>query len=276
MDRPHRSYRQIHQFFRVCSLQYAFQRLWGLAPAFVPESLPLGSALHRTAEYFWARRKEGADASEEELAALFGHLWQRELQATPNVRFTKADAESLLAQGQEMIRIYRRSVPADVQIVDINVPFRVPLIDRDGAVLESPLVGEFDLLVQHGDRLCIVDLKTASKRYSEAKLAADLQPTCYLYALRVLRPDAEAFFRWDVLVKTKTPVLVSYPIERSEPDFWRLAELVKRMEAMIAAGHFVPNDGSMYCARCGYQGLCRQWPQVSLEAQACRSEAACT
>ena len=68
IDREHWSYSQINQFLRICPLQYAFQRRYSLKSEFVTESLPFGSAIHRTAEYLWARRMDGLDVSEDDLA----------------------------------------------------------------------------------------------------------------------------------------------------------------------------------------------------------------
>jgi hypothetical protein len=75
--RPHWSYSAINQFLRICPAQFAFQRVHRLKSAFVTESLPFGSAFHRTAEYFWRRRAEGQDASADELADLV--VWNRDL-----------------------------------------------------------------------------------------------------------------------------------------------------------------------------------------------------
>ena len=259
IDRRHLSYSQINQFLRICPLQYAFQRVMTLQPEFVTESLPFGSVIHRTAEHLWANRMDGKDVTEDDLAGLFAELWKREVADTENLQFQKGDYDTLLKQGQDMIRVYRQAFPDNCDIVAYNLPFQVPLIDQNGEVLEEPLVGEIDLLVRHGNRLCAVDLKTAAQRYSESKLASDLQPTVYLYALRML-DQGDIFFRWDVLVKNKTPVLVQYPAERTEEDFHRLIELVKLMRRMIQAELFIPNDGSHFCPGCGYQSACHRWP----------------
>lgn len=152
-DREHWSYSQINQFLKICPLQYAFQRLFRMEPEFVTENMPFGSAIHRTAEYLWAKRVEGKDVTGDELADLFADVWQREVKDTLNLKFQKGDCDSLLSQGQALIRVYRQNIPDDMEIVGYNVPFQVPLIDRHGELLEKPLVGEVDLLVRHGSRL---------------------------------------------------------------------------------------------------------------------------
>jgi hypothetical protein len=169
MDRPHLSYSQINQFLRICPLQFALQRIVKLKPEFVTEAMPFGSAIHRTAEHFWASRMDGKDVTADQLADLFADLWKREVADTENLEYQKGDFDSLLLQGQGMIRVYRESFTDDSQVVGFNVPFQVPIVDREGELLEIPLVGEIDLLVKHGERLCAVDLKTAAQRYSEGE-----------------------------------------------------------------------------------------------------------
>jgi Holliday junction resolvase-like predicted endonuclease len=256
--RDHWSYSQLNQLLRICPLQFAFQRIHHLQPEFVTETLPFGSAIHRTAEYLWASKIDGKDVAADDLVELFAELWKRQVNDTPNLKFQKTDFDSLLTQGQEMIRVYRQSWPEEIEIEGLNVPFQVPLVDRNGELLEKPLVGEIDLLIRHGKRLCAVDLKTAAQRYSDSKLESDLQPTVYLYVLRMIQ-NHDAFFRYDVLVKNKTPALVQYPAERNQKDFFRLVDLYKAAQALIDSGNFIPNNGSNFCGGCGFQTACREW-----------------
>src|SRR5437899_5367080 len=115
IDREHWSYSQLNQLLRICPLQYAFQRIFGLQPEFVTETLPFGSAIHRTAECLWASRMDGKDVTANELAELFAMLWQREVNDTPNLQYQKSDFDSLLKQGREMIRVYRQSWPDEIE-----------------------------------------------------------------------------------------------------------------------------------------------------------------
>jgi putative RecB family exonuclease len=257
---PHWSYSAVNQFLRICQAQFAFQRVWKLKPAFVTESLPFGSAFHRTAEIFWHKRAEGGDASADMLADLFGRVWRREVAETTNLQYQKDnDFESLLAQGQAMIRAYRQGIGDLGEVIGVNVPFSVPLIDADGVELDRPIIGEFDLLLGgSGGPVTCVDLKTAGQRYSETKLATDLQPTVYLAAARHMFPHAAIHFRWDAVLKTKKPELVCYATDRTPDDFTRLGELVRVAERCIEAGLFLPSEGSYFCSGCGFADLCRQ------------------
>ncbi len=59
--------------------------------------------------------------------------------------------------------------------------------------------------------------------------------------------------RFDVVVKNKTPVVESYPTTRTLDQFNRMVEMIKRVESMIAAEHWLPSEGGMYCAGCPHQ-----------------------
>lgn len=84
-----------------------------------------------------------------------------------------------------VMRAYREGIGDLGEIIGINLPFSIPLVDADGVVLDKPLIGEMDLVIgKPGGQVICVDLKTAAQRYSESKIASDLQPTAYLEAAR--------------------------------------------------------------------------------------------
>ncbi len=65
--------------------------------------------------------------------------------------------------------------------------------------------------------------------------------------------------RFDVAVKNKKPVIERHVTTRTEDQFHRMVELVKRVESMIASEHFLPSEQSFYCAGCPFQEPCRTW-----------------
>jgi RecB family exonuclease len=64
--------------------------------------------------------------------------------------------------------LYREREP-EMEIVGVEQPFDVPLIDLDtGEVLDRALVGTLDLLERDAQGgLVVVDLKTSARKYSE-------------------------------------------------------------------------------------------------------------
>ena len=75
--REHWSYSSLNQLLNICSLQWAYQRLYKLTPEFKPASLSFGSAFHRILEWVAHSRKEGITPKAKDASALFDDLWRR-------------------------------------------------------------------------------------------------------------------------------------------------------------------------------------------------------
>ncbi len=154
----------------------------------------------------------------------------------------------------------------------VNEAFAVPLIDAQGEVLEKPMVGEIDCRVHSDGAVLIVDWKTSARRWPKGQADKSLQPTAYLYAHRQLH-GTDAAVRFDVAVKNKKPVIERHVTTRTEDQFHRMVELVKRVESMIAAEHFLPNEQSYFCSGCPHQAACRAWHRAGSRVSVARKAA---
>lgn len=258
-SRPHWSFSAVNQFLNICSLQFAFERVYKLRKAFTPLNLSFGSAFHRTLEWMSSLRKSGTLPMESDVRDRFRDFWARQVAEDRDIRWEKnMTAESCADQGSDLVAAYLAAVDPNEEIVSVNEPFAVPLIDRQGNALDKPLVGEIDCVVRKGDVITLVDWKTSARRWSKDQADKSLQPTAYLYAYRQLH-GMEPAIRFDVIVKNKTPVVESHPTTRTLDQFHRMVELVKRVESMIAAEHFLHNEGGMYCAGCPHRTACQVW-----------------
>lgn len=120
-------------------------------------------------------------------------------------------------------------------------------------------MGEIDCVVEsHGARF-LVDWKTSARRWPKTQADRSLQPTSYLYAHRKLHPAEAPWFRFDVAVKNKTPVVERNLTVRTPDDFQRLECLVSKAERVIEHELFYPSDQSYFCAGCPFQEPCRAW-----------------
>jgi hypothetical protein len=192
---------------------------------------------------------------------LFTDLWSRQQEEDENIRFDEdADAEKLGEQGRGLVACYRNSIDPAEEVLHINQPFCVPLIDQQGTVLEKPLIGEIDLVARKEAKTALVDWKTSAARWNPGKPHRALQPTMYLYGYEMNNgkgPLPE--FRYDIVVKNKTPVFEQHRTQRNADSFHRMVEKVKLAESMIASEHFAPNDEGMYCKSCPFQSACTKW-----------------
>ena len=166
--RPHVSFTQIDQYLR-CPLKYKFTYVDRLAPEFVPAALAFGSGIHGAAAFLFRGRADGTAPSLADVQAFFEGYWRLETSNRP-IRFGEKDTrESLLDLAGRMLEVLHRNQEPGIEIVGVEQPFDVPLIDLDtGEVLDRALVGTLDLLERDaGGGLVVVDLKTSARKYSE-------------------------------------------------------------------------------------------------------------
>ncbi|MCX7008403.1 MAG: PD-(D/E)XK nuclease family protein [Kiritimatiellaeota bacterium] len=259
--REHWSFSSLNQLLNICSLQWAFQRLYRLTPEFKPVSLSFGSAFHRTLEWIAHSRKEGITPKAHDASALFDDLWRRQLVEDGEVRFDdEEDIETLSTQGRNMTACFVAHADPEERMLEVNRSFCVPLVDAAGEALEKPLVGEMDCLVEKQGEKIIVDWKSSGRRWPADKALKDLQPTTYLYTAGLLMPEQHIrSFRFDVVNKTKTPAFEQHTTTRTPEQFQRLVALAKVAEHLIQGELFYPAEQSFYCGGCGFQSACKAW-----------------
>ena len=256
--RPHWSYSSINQFLNICSRQFFFDRIAKLPKTFTPVSLSFGSAYHRALEWVNLQRKDGEAPQPEDASDVFAEVWSRQLEEEQDIRFGKdQDAATCLHQGMSMVSAYVEQIDPEDRVVSVNEAFAVAMVDAAGNVLEKPLIGEFDLIVEH-DGILVCDEKSSARRWPKGQAEKSLQPTAYLYAYHQLH-GIEVPFRFQVAVKNKTPVIEHHVTHRNADQFLRMIEFVKAIDSMIAAEHFLPNEGSFYCGGCPHQAACGAW-----------------
>ena len=258
-ERPHWSFSALNQFFNICSLQYAFDRVYRLQKAFTPVSLSFGSAFHRTLEWVGMTRMEGRTPMPAETADLFQSLWTRQTQEDTDLKYDEdMDEGSCANQGREMAACIVNNIDAEEHVITVSEAFAVPLVDAMGFSLETPLIGEIDCTVEKCGKKSLVDWKTSGRRWPKDKAARDWQPTAFLYGYS-LKHGTLPDFRFDVVVKNKTPVFEQHVTTRTADDFVRLAEYARLAESMIRSEHFCPNEQGFYCGGCPHQGACKSW-----------------
>ncbi len=257
--REHWSFSALNQFLNICSLQYAFDRVYRLPKEFTPLSLSFGSAFHRTLEGLHLALKDGGSPREQEARELFRDLWSRQVLEDKGLRFDDGTTEDTCSeQGADLVAAFLRAVDPAERVLEVNEAFAVPLVDAQGNVLEKPLVGEIDCVVSRDGETVLVDWKTSARRWPKDLADKSLQATAYLYAYRLNRGQTPAM-RFDVVVKNKTPVIERHETTRTVDQFHRMVEFVKLAEKMIAAEHFLPSEQGFYCGGCPHKSACKAW-----------------
>ncbi len=265
LDRPHWSFSSLNQILNICSLQYYFQRVARIAPAFTPLPLSFGSAVHRALEYINRIRMEpGADLPDaEEGRGLFARIWERQLEQDADIRFgDKHSPESCRDEGAGLIECFIKAVDPDERVLSVSETFALPIVDAAGESLENPLVGEIDCVAERGGRPVLIDWKTAARRWPQTQADKSLQATAYSYAYGRLHGCGLPGFRFDVLVKNNTPVFQQLETRRSEDDVARFAALARQAERIVAGELYYPSEHGFACGGCQFAGPCREWHRV--------------
>jgi CRISPR/Cas system-associated exonuclease Cas4 (RecB family) len=243
-----------------CSLSWFFRYISDEEPATVSSNLILGSAVHYGHELLYRGMKKGnipaiTDILEEVSEDI---LFRKKL--NPPILFSNGgDIDSLIEEAWRLTECLYKSVKPE-KIVSVDLEENVPLLENGEPIL-LPLKVIYDLIIEtdDGDEV-VIDLKSSRQRFQNSKLDWDLQPACYLYARGITgATNARRSFRYDVLLKNKTPKLIQYPTSRCQADFERLISIIKTVDRGVRNGVFMPNRGSYFCSTCEWERLCRDW-----------------
>ena len=258
------SFSAINTYASICSLQYRFRYVDRLPRERTSAALVFGIAVNDALRIIDLDLANGRPPKVGEACEV--------LRSSIEVAYAKRDmpvvsthdesAEGLYAKGKNLVEYYVKVLPQDEVPVDLARKFEIPLFTEDGEALPRPLVGEVDRWVKDSaGHVGIVDWKTSAARWSPDKLAKDDQATTYLMGGPSALGRKPAFFRYDLLLKTKEPKVERYYVERTERDFKRFTKKVVMTDRAIRSGVFVPNDTSFACPTCPFRGACERWQE---------------
>ena len=220
-------------------------------------ALAFGSAMHTALALLYRRLMEGQpEPSSAELEAAFADAWHRELGSSVPVLLDAAETEdTALDRGVKLVRLFHARAARPHRVVAAEEPFSVELCDPiTGVVLDERLVGVFDAVVQEGDSYQVLEHKTGARRWSQDRLAFDLQVSAYALAAPLMG-FGQADVCIQLLLKTKEPALELYHPFRAERDLQELLLTVTGVLVAAQARAFYPVRG-WHCRGCPYAGPC--------------------
>ncbi len=251
-DKPHLSYSQINTYL-MCPLKYKFQYIDLIRPAFTSSALVFGSAIHEAVGAFYQSVLEGDCLTVSQVHDVYRQIWESQNKEHEIGFFNGDSGDSLSKKVQSMLSVFVEQFDPSVQIIGVEEPFSVEI---EGT---PPLVGWIDSVELASDgTVTIVDLKTASKRYSEQNVRSNLQLTCYSLGAKSLGFNGDTRYRLDVLLKTQKPELVKYETDRTETDRVRMTKTMKTVWEGIRKEIFFPKE-DWQCGQCAYGKICGEW-----------------
>jgi hypothetical protein len=257
---PHWSFSALNSLLNICSLQFAFGRIYKETPEFIPMNLIFGKAFHKGASYYLNTMQEGAPAESQEIKDSFANFLQDEINHSRyDVPLAEGkEIDDYILKGQDMLQALAEEFDPGDEIVGTDIAFKVDLKDSTGNTISKPLIGEYDALIKRDGSYIIVDFKTAASRWPAKKCHKDLQATAYLYALRQSISE-QSLFRYDVITKAKKPTYTGFMTNRTKQDFQRFLELVKVADRIVKDSLFYPHETAFACSGCQYSNSCAEW-----------------
>ena len=255
--KPHWSFSSLNSLINICSLQWAFRKIYKVESESTPISLIFGSAFHSTAEWIASGRMENESAKSEDVQDVFTESWIWQCRNADKLALSNDEFEQLNTTGRKMVECLNKQW-TESDITAVSKAFSVEL---PGA--SKPLIGEIDLIIRDPQgKTILIDWKTSARKWPSDKADKDLQATCFMYAYEQITPKYkadESLFRYDVVTKTKEPSYTQNCTTRSQDDFLRLSQLVQCVERAVAAEAFLPNEQGFYCKGCEYSSACKNW-----------------
>ena len=252
----HISPSQVSTYLR-CPRQHRYRYVDGLEPEHKSANLILGSAVHAGVATWYRALEKGEDPPGlGELSDGSDICLDHELASDLPVRYSNGDgADELRQLAHQLLAVFVEQADVPDAVIAVEEAFSAPLIDPDnGRELEVDLVGVVDAVVEKDGQVWCVELKTAARRFAKDRLTWDLQPTIYLHGLRQLELD-DVRVRFDVLLKTKTPAFVTYPLVRSPADEREALTTIVGVLHAIEAGVDYRIRG-WQCDGCEYRRAC--------------------
>ena len=254
---PHVSVSQLKTFMQ-CPKKYFLQYVDRRPPAFRPIALAFGTAWHAAVGHRLEAHRDGQVAPAEELYEVFRDVLEHEAaRPGPPVLFDDEEAhlEQTIDAGIRMLDVFLERVSLPARVIGVEVPFVIELVDQlTGEVVSRPLIGAIDALVEDEHAACVVELKTAKRRWSSDQLDYDPQMTAYAMAARELgyvNPKLALV----VATKTKTPDVQIERLVRHQNDERELVETAFTLERAIEAGVDTRVRG-WACKTCPYSEAC--------------------
>ncbi len=251
--KPHTSVSRIQVYLR-CPRRYFLQYIQRIEPAFRAVALVVGSAFHAT----FGRWLASDEVRSDELRAHLRDGIVSGLERNgPPVLFDHAEqnAGAVIDSTLVMLDVFVQQVGRPKVVRGVEVPFSLELAHPvTGEVLDVPLIGALDAIVEDEGRVRVWEAKTAARIWAQDQLDYDLQPTAYQIAARGLG-HSHAAVKLLAVTKRKPTVQVEEFV-RHAADEVELTEVALSVRRAVAAGANHPLRG-WQCRACPYAGACR-------------------
>ena len=136
---PHWSFSALNSLLNICSLQYAFGRVYKEEPEHTPVNLVFGKAFHLSASHYLQSLITGDPAESKEMQDAFAHFFQDEINhSRAKVHFAKGKSvDDYILKGQDMLEVLSEDFDPGDEIIGTDMAFRVDIKDSADYYLKN-------------------------------------------------------------------------------------------------------------------------------------------
>ncbi len=243
--------------YQSCPLKFHYRYVLGIPEKTVSSSLVFGSAIHQCAELHFRELMAGNPAPDlDALLYEYQSAWLgRDLD---NIRFGKGeDLSTLSALAERVLVAFMESPLATPEgnIVGVEEELKGPVAE------DCPdLLGFVDLMVDAGDALEVIDLKTSRSRWTQNQADnSGEQLLLYSVLAQELMPGKPVRLKFLVVTKTKVPVVEAFSVTCAPDRIKRTKRVLQRTWQAIKTVKPYPAPSMMTCGGCAFREQCRQW-----------------
>jgi len=227
--------------YETCPLKYRYVHILRV-PLLTHHRVVYGSAIHKAIQQHMRARVDGAGFSEEDLVAAFRRSWVSE------GFLSREHEEQRLQAGEQTLRRFFRE--------DARTPLVPSGIEKEFAfyVGKTRVQGRYDLLVERGGHVTILDFKTGAvddpkKALQRAKdnLQLDVYALAHLKTTSRLPDWVELRFLESGVAGGKKPTLEE--AKRTEERIVEIADRIRRRA-------FPPTPSYLACGGCAFRDIC--------------------
>jgi CRISPR/Cas system-associated exonuclease Cas4 (RecB family) len=236
-----------------CGRKYKYKYVEGLVPEKVSFALPFGRAFHQTIADINLYRKQHTNMNHEDAYKLFKETFERELTTseTPVTFEDGEDTETLVSYADGMLKLYTEHIQSlKTNVIAVEHELEYPIEGTDYL-----FTGIVDTIESDNTGICIVELKTTGRMWSDSTVDYDIQGPLYKKALTPAYPQEPIHVRYDIVTRGKNPKVQSkYP---DCDNHIRLTDLLREVINGIEKNVFIPKPG-YECNRCDYKAICME------------------
>src|SRR6266704_3288857 len=227
--------------YETCPLKYRYVHLWRV-PLLAHHRVVYGSAVHKAVQQLFKARVEGRSFGEEDLVQAFRAAWVSE-----GFLSREHEEERLRAGDQTLRRFYQQEAKDPLRPTKVEEEFAF-YVDR------NLLQGRYDLVVERGGQVSILDFKTGAvddpkkaRQKAKESLQLDLYALAHLRTVGRLPEWVELRFLESGLAAGKRPTADEAAATESR---------IREAAALIRRREFPATPSYLACGQCAFRDIC--------------------